>query len=85
MQSDGQMLIYSVKCLTCRRIEEYGLTRPESPQLCSSSKALRQKCKEPIGCNMALVEEERELSDIDKLRMGLREDKPIAFRNHEAK
>lgn len=77
------MLIYSIKCITCRKVAEYGASKPQNPQLCASAKALRQICKEPIGCDMELIEEEKELSAVDLLRLGLREDKPIAFRNYE--
>ena len=70
------MKAYSLAC-HCGRSEVHGLAPPVSDvQRCVTARAIRARCKD-YGCAFRVVEAESELTDVDNLRLGLRDDVPV--------
>jgi len=68
-----------IYCLTCHysRSEVHGYTPPtENLQTCCTARQIRARCKD-VGCRFVLVETEAEFSDVDRLRLGLREERVL--------
>ena len=70
--------VYLLKCVDCGKRMKHGFAPPIAPQSCLAARQLRMRCKEPMRCRVELVSEERELSEIDRLRVGLRDERAIA-------
>ena len=70
------MKAYSLVC-HCGRSETHGLAPPVSDlQRCVTARAIRAGCKD-VGCQFRVIECESELTDVDYLRLGLRDDMPV--------
>jgi hypothetical protein len=64
---------YALKC-HCGRSDIHGYTPPAvNLQTCCTARAIRAGCRD-FGCRFELVEQEAEMTDVDRLRLGLRED-----------
>jgi hypothetical protein len=70
------MIQYIVQC-HCGRQELHGFERPRiDVQTCLTARAIRAGCKD-WGCRFEVVERQAELDDVDRLRLGLRDDVAI--------
>jgi hypothetical protein len=71
------MIRHIIKCLTCARSEIHGSAAPEHVQSCHTARMMRSACREGVGgCDFCVLLDEYEPSDIDALRLGMREDRP---------
>lgn len=62
----------------CGRSEPHGWEPPAgNVQTCCTARAIRGKCRD-YGCRFEVSEQEAELTDVDRLRLGLREERAIA-------
>ena len=69
---------YNLKC-HCGRTETHGYTPPATNlQTCCTARQIRAGCKD-YGCRFELVEGEAEMTDVDRLRLGLRPEKVFAW------
>ena len=68
------MTAYLIRCMQCANREHHGFTRPESVD-CHTARLMRASCRD-LGCKLDIVEYEVDLTDVDKLRLGLRADEP---------
>jgi len=67
---------YALKC-HCGRSDIHGYTPPSvNLQTCVTARAIRAGCRD-FGCRFELVEQETEFSDVDRLRLGMREERVI--------
>ena len=66
---------YALSC-RCGRSETHGTEPPDMSRLqtCLTARAIRGKCRD-VGCYFEVVETEQDLTDVDQLRLGLREDR----------
>ena len=67
---------YDLACVTCHNRRDYHGTTPPigNVQTCVTARAIRGGCKD-YGCEFVVVEYDGEITDIDALRLGLREDR----------
>jgi hypothetical protein len=70
------MIAYKIACLHCKKEEHHGFTRPETIE-CHTTRLMRTACRD-MGCKPEIVEYDYQPSDVDALRLGLREDVAIA-------
>ena len=69
----GGVKVYSLKC-HCGRTEKHGFAPPATNlQTCVTARQIRAGCRD-VGCKFELVEGEAEFTDVDRLRLGLRDD-----------
>ena len=72
------MKTYGVRCKSCGKQNKHGTSPPANLDTCFTARQLRMRCHEPMGCRMEIVEREFEPTEVDMLRLGLREDRAIA-------
>ena len=64
---------FTIRC-HCGRSEPHGFEPPRVElQTCLTARNIRAGCKD-YGCKFEVVESEAELTDVDRLRLGLRAD-----------
>lgn len=62
----------------CGRSEPHGFEPPAvNLQTCCTARQIRGRCRD-LGCVFTLVEQEAEFTDVDRLRLGLREERVVA-------
>ena len=68
---------YALTC-HCGRSEVHGFEPPAvNLQTCCTARQIRARCRD-FGCRFELVESEAEFTDVDRLRLGLRDERAIA-------
>jgi hypothetical protein len=73
----GGVKSYALKC-HCNRQEVHGFEPPATNlQTCVTARAIRAGCRD-FGCRFELVEQEAEFDDVDRLRLGLRDERRLA-------
>ena len=69
----GGVKAYALTC-HCGRSETHGFEPPTTNlQTCCTARQIRGGCRD-YGCFFTLTETEAEMTDVDRLRLGLRED-----------
>jgi hypothetical protein len=68
---------YRIACQTCSKSLKHGSTAPANVDGCVTSRLMRMRCKD-FGCRFQLIAVDVELTEIDKLRLELRNDVPIS-------
>jgi hypothetical protein len=68
---------HRIHCQTCQKSLKHGSVPPANPDNCVTSRMLRMHCKD-FGCKFHSVAVTVELTETDRLRLGLREERAIA-------
>lgn len=71
------MILYSIQCTRCRRLEPHGSTAPINADSCPTARMMRSSCRE-MGCTFNVTSSEYVPSDLDALRLGLRPERVVA-------
>jgi len=74
------MIRHIIQCQTCARTEIHGSAAPPVVDSCHTSRIMRAACREGMGCcRFVAVSEEWEPTDVDTLRLGMRDDNAISY------
>lgn len=69
------MILYSIQCTRCSRMEPHGLNKPDNPDTTVMAREMRMSCKERY-CSFTTATSEA--TDCDLLRLGLRPERIVA-------
>ena len=69
------MILYSIQCTRCRRLEPHGLNKPSNPDTTVMAREMRMTCKERYCSFMTATSVP---NDQDLLRLGLRPERVVA-------
>jgi hypothetical protein len=71
------MMLYNLRCGTCHELYYFGRLPPVGlANACNLARSIRKTCKSG-PCAFELEAVDGEFTDIDRLRTGEREDRPI--------